>query len=107
VLSGADQRHLLQEDCMFELIALATAAGASGFAYLRSRDFVSGRLRYVDAVQRPSAPVIAGIITVAVATPVVWALPIVGGGTALLVGAAVGAGTRAGVNRIRRAPAGG
>ena len=92
---------------MFELIALATAAGASGFAYLRSRDFVTGRLRYVDAVQRPGAPVIAGVVTAVVAAPVVWALPVIGAGTALLVGAAVGAGTRAGVRRIRRATAAG
>lgn len=90
---------------MFELISLMTAAGASGFAYLRSRDFVTGRLRYVDAVQRPGAPVIAAVVTAAIAAPVVWALPIVGTGTALLVGAAVGAGTRAGARRLRRAPA--
>jgi hypothetical protein len=90
---------------MLELIALMTAAGASGFAYLRSRDFVTGRLRYVDAVQRPGAPVIAAVVTAAIAAPVVWALPVIGTGTALLVGAAVGAGTRAGVRRLRRAPA--
>jgi hypothetical protein len=87
---------------MFELIGIITAAGASGFAYLRSRDFVSGRLRYVDAVHRPAAPVIAAVVTTALAAPVTWALPIVGTGTALLVGCAVGVGTRAGARRLRR-----
>jgi hypothetical protein len=87
---------------MFELIGLVAAAGAAGAGYFRSRGFVERRLRYVDAVQSPAAPVIAGTAAVVVAAPVVWLLPIIGGGTAVLFGLAVGAGTRAGVRRIRR-----
>lgn len=88
---------------MIELIALAAAGTASAFGYIRSRSFVARRLRYVDAIQSPAVPVIAGVAAAVVAAPVVWALPIVGGGTALLFGAGVGAGTRAGVRAIRRA----
>jgi hypothetical protein len=87
---------------MFELLGLVAAVGAAGFGYVRSRSFVVQRLRFVDAVQRPSAPVVAGVAALAVATPVVWALPVIGGGTALLFGVAVGAGTRAGARRIRQ-----
>lgn len=83
---------------MFEFLI---AAGAAGFGYLRSRGFVAERLRYVEAVRTPAAPFVAAAVATAVATPVVWVLPIVGAGTALLFGAAVGVGTHAGVRRIR------
>jgi hypothetical protein len=87
---------------MLELIGLVAAAGAAGVGYVRSRSFVARRLRFVDAVQSPSAPLVAGAAAVFVAVPVVWLLPIIGGGTALAFGIAVGAGTRAGVRSIRR-----
>jgi hypothetical protein len=87
---------------MLELLGLIAAAGATGVGYTRSRDFVATRLRFVDLVQRPGAPLIAGAAATALAAPVVWVLPVIGGGTALLFGIGVGAGTRAGVRRIRR-----
>jgi hypothetical protein len=87
---------------MFELIGLIVAVGAAGAGYLRSRSFVARRLRYVDAVQTPVAPLIAGAAAAVIAAPVVWVVPIIGTGTALLFGVGVGAGTRAGVRRIRR-----
>jgi hypothetical protein len=87
---------------MFELIGLLVAAGAAGAGYIKSRSFVAERLRYVDAVQKPSAPFIAGAAATAVAAPVVMLVPVIGAGTAVLFGVAVGAGTRAGVRNIRR-----
>jgi hypothetical protein len=84
---------------MLELIA---AAAAAGVGYVRSRSFVARRMRFVDAVQRPAAPLIAGAAAMALAVPVVWVLPIIGGGTALIFGIAVAAGTRAGARNIRR-----
>jgi hypothetical protein len=84
---------------MIELIVV-TAAGIVG--YLKSRDFVHHRLRYVDKVQKPAAPLVAAGVATAVAMPVVAVLPVVAGGTALLFGAAVGLGTRAGARRIRQ-----
>src|SRR5690606_38047878 len=65
--------------------------------------FVSERLRYVDAAHKPSAPLLAGLAATAVAAPVVWLLPIVGTGTALAFGAAVGLGTRAGAKETELA----
>jgi hypothetical protein len=87
------------EEAMLEFLV---AAGAAGAGYLRSRGFVAHRLRYVDAVRSPAAPFVAAAVATAVAAPIVWVLPIVGAGTALAFGAAVGVGTRAGVQRIRR-----
>ncbi|HSJ07134.1 MAG TPA: hypothetical protein VK936_10545 [Longimicrobiales bacterium] len=84
---------------MLELFATIAAAGVG---YVRSRSFVARRLRYVDAVQSPAAPLIAGAAAAVVAAPVVWILPVIGTGTALLFGAAVGVGTRAGIRQIRR-----
>jgi hypothetical protein len=88
---------------MLELLTLIAAGSAAGVGYVRSRSFVARRLRYVDAVQSPAAPIVAAVAATVVAAPVVWVVPLVGAGTAILFGAAVGAGTRAGVRRIRRA----
>lgn len=89
-------------EMMAGLIGMGAAAGAAGFGYLRSKSFVARRLRYVDAVQSPAAPIVAGAAATALATPVVWALPIVGAGTAIVFGIATAVGTRAGVKQIRR-----
>lgn len=91
---------------MFELIGLAAAGVASGWGYLSSRKFVRDRLRYVDAVRKPTAPVVAGTVAALAAAPVVWLLPIVGAGTAVVFGVGVGAGVAHGsrdVNRSRGA----
>lgn len=82
---------------MFELIGLVAAGVSAGVGYLKSRSFVSHRLRYVDAVKKPTAPIVAGVAATLIAAPVVALLPIVGAGTAVAFGAAVGLGTRAGV----------
>ncbi|HEX2166744.1 MAG TPA: hypothetical protein VHG09_05845 [Longimicrobiales bacterium] len=89
-------------EMMVGLIGLTATAGAAGFGYIRSKTFVARRLRYVDSVQSPVAPFVAGIAATALATPIVWALPFVGAGTAIIFGVATGAGTRAGVRQIRR-----
>jgi hypothetical protein len=86
---------------MFELLALAVTGTAAVIGYWKTRDFVHTRLRYVDSVQRPAAPLLAGAAAAVVALPVVAVVPLIGAGTALLFGTAVGLGTRAGVTRIR------
>jgi hypothetical protein len=83
---------------MIELIVVG-AAGVMG--YMKSRDFVVSRLRYVDRVQRPSAPLVAGAVAAAVALPVVAVLPVIGAGTALVFGGAVAMGTKVGAARVR------
>ena len=90
---------------MFEAIAgavgIAVSGGAAVVGYLKSRDFVTRRLRFVDVARSPAAPWIAGTAAGIVAAPVAWLLPVIGGGTVLLFGAAVGVGTRAGVKRLQ------
>lgn len=75
------------------LIATGVAAGAG---YFWTRSFVRDRLRFVDAVQKPIAPVVAGVAAALVAAVPVALLPIVGAGTALVFGASVAAGVASG-----------
>lgn len=84
------------------MITLALAFAATAFGYLQTRGFVRRRLAYVDAVHGGAAPLIAGAIAAAVAMPVVGILPFVGGGTALLFGAGVGLGVKAGSRDTRQ-----
>jgi hypothetical protein len=82
-------------------LAVVAAALAALVGYRQARSFVRNRLRYVDAAHTSRAALIAGAAAAAVAMPVVWLLPIVGAGTALLFGASVGAGVAAGSREIR------
>jgi hypothetical protein len=70
--------------------------------FVLSQRFVENRLRYVDAVQRPYAPLVAGAVAAAIAWPVVAILPIIGVGTAILFGIGVFAGVASGAREIRR-----
>jgi hypothetical protein len=72
----------------------------AGFVF--SQRFVENRLRYVDAVQRPYAPVVAGAIAGVVALPLVAIIPLIGPGTAILFGVSVFAGVASGAREIRR-----
>jgi hypothetical protein len=74
-------------------LAVSAAALIGGFAV--TRDFVRRRLRYVDAVQRPSAPLIAGAAAAVVMLPVTL-LPIVTIGTAVAFGIGVAGGVASG-----------
>ena len=86
------------------LIGFAISAAVAIFAYSRSRAFVNERLRYVDAVNHPLAPVAAGVGVALLALPVVGLLPLVGTGTALTLGLAVGLGVSAGRGDLPRLP---
>jgi len=52
-------------------------------------------LRYVDAIQKPSAPLIAGVVAAAVVLPIA-ALPIITVGTAVAFGVGVASGVASG-----------
>jgi hypothetical protein len=84
---------------MLELL-VAGALGAAG--HFKSKDFVARRLRYTNLVEKPGLGLAAGVTTALVAAPLVWALPIVGAATALVVGAGVGTGVALGAARARR-----
>ena len=86
------------------LISLAISLAVALFGYSRARAFVSERLRYVDAVNHPLAPLMAGAGAFAAAALIVAFLPIVGVGTALTFGLAVGLGVQAGRAEFPRLP---
>ena len=87
---------------MFELIAFALSSAAVIIGFTQAKDFVSRRLRYVDAAHSPIAPLVAGAGAALIATPIVWMLPLVGMGTAIAFGLSVGFGVAAGNKEIRR-----
>ena len=77
------------------MIGLILAAGALGSGFAFARGFVKRRLRYVDAAQKASAPIVAGVVATAAALPVA-ALPIITIGTAVAFGLGVGTGWASG-----------
>jgi hypothetical protein len=84
------------------IATIAVAGGSSLIGYWQARQFTHNKLRYVDAVHKATAPVIAGVAAAAIAAPVVWVLPLVGAGTALLFGGSVAMGVAAGARDIRK-----
>jgi hypothetical protein len=82
---------------MLQLLITLTA-GAIG--YILARNFVRRRLRFVDAVQSPFAPVFAGGIAALLAWPAVL-LPFITLGTAIVFGVGTGLGTASGARAIR------
>jgi hypothetical protein len=86
---------------MIEFLFLAAAGAGMGISYMRVRDFVSERLRFVDAAQRRSAPWLAGVAAALALSPVVAVLPVLGGGTAIVFGIVVGTAVRKGQREVR------
>jgi len=80
------------------MLGLLIGVAALGGGFVATRNFVRSRLRFVDAVRRPAAPLVAGLAAAAVALPVA-ALPLVPVWTA----AAFGVGVAGGVASGRRA----
>lgn len=73
------------------MIELIIAGGLAVAGYRAARNFVRGRLRFVDAAQTPAAPFVAGGVVAVVVLPFA-ALPLIGIGTAVAAGIGVGAG---------------
>lgn len=86
---------------MIELVLLGAAAGI-GAGYLKVRRFVRERLKFVDAVQTTAAPYAVGAVAALAAAPVVWLLPVVGAGTALVFGAGMGLAVSHGARDVRK-----
>lgn len=77
------------------MIGLLIAVAALGGGFLGARRFVRRRLRFVDAVRRPAAPLVAGVAATAVALPIA-ALPMVTVATAIAFGVGVAGGVASG-----------
>lgn len=86
---------------MWDLLAFAATIAVTAFGYLTARSFVREKLKFVDSAQTWRAPVVAGLVAWAIATPLAWVLPLVGTGTAMLFGASVAFGVRSGARDIR------
>jgi hypothetical protein len=87
---------------MIELLILGAAAGGIGAGYVKIRRFVRERLRFVDSVQARGVPVVVGVVAALAAAPVVWLLPVVGAGTAVVFGAGAGLAVAHGARDVRR-----
>ena len=86
---------------MLELIAMLASGTAAAGGFASARRFVRERLRYVDVAQRKRAAIAAGAGAAILAAPVVWVVPIIGAGTAVLFGAGVGYGVYKGAKDVR------
>ncbi|HET8713128.1 MAG TPA: hypothetical protein VFM23_05535 [Gemmatimonadales bacterium] len=80
---------------MFVTLGLVLAGSALVGGYALTKNFVRRRLRFVDAVHRPSAPVVAGAVAAAALIPVTI-LPAVGVGTMIALGVGVAGGVASG-----------
>lgn len=87
---------------MFFLLGIFITFFITLAGFVLSQRFVENRLRYVDAVQRPYAPLVAGLVAAVVALPIVGLVPLIGTGTAILFGVSVFAGVASGAREIRR-----
>ncbi len=72
-----------------------------GISYVKIRDFVRDRLRFVDAAQRKSTPWIAGVAAAFAAAVLVPFLPVLGGGTAIVFGIVTGRAVRSGQKQVK------
>ena len=87
---------------MLGFISFAVTVATTVFGYVVARRFVEQKLRYVDGIHTLRAPILAGLAAAALAAPVVWLLPLVGGGTAVLFGAGVAVGVANGARDVRK-----
>lgn len=87
---------------MFLLLSFAIACILAIVLHGTTRRFVRNRLRYVDTVQKSIAPWAAGGAAFLIGAVLVPFLPLVGLGTALTAGLAVGSGVAAGARDIKQ-----
>lgn len=80
---------------MFVTLGLVLAGTALVGGYALTKNFVRRRLRFVDAIHKPSAPVVAGAVAAAALIPVT-VLPAVGVGTMIALGVGVAGGLASG-----------
>ena len=79
------------------MLGLLIGVAALGGGFVATRNFVRRRLRFVDAVHKPAAPLVAGLAATAVALPLGALLPVT-----VWTAAAFGVGVAGGVASGRR-----
>ncbi|MBI3792888.1 MAG: hypothetical protein HY275_18675 [Gemmatimonadetes bacterium] len=79
-------------------IGITVAAGIVG--HTMSREYTASRLKFVDAVQKPSAAWFAGLAAFGVGM-LLTPLPLITAATAITFGAGVGTGVASGARRAR------
>lgn len=87
---------------LFGLLAILATIIAGIGGYIMTRRFVQRRLRFVDAVYSPLAPLLVGTVCAVIAWPVAGLLPIVTTTAAIAFGLGTGFGTASGVRALRR-----
>ena len=92
-------------DSVIAILALTVTVGSGILAFGFARGFVRRRLRFVDAIRSPVAPVLAAVGAAILVMPLTM-LPLIGavvtGVTAAVVGVGAGLGTRSGVKALQR-----
>lgn len=86
------------------LLWICVTSAVTAVAYWWTRNFVRDRLRFVDAVQHPAAPAVAGAAAAALAVPLGALLPTVTAASGLIVGTGVALGVMRGRTQSRLLP---
>jgi hypothetical protein len=85
-------------------INMMIIAGVALVGFIVAKTFVRRRLRFVDAVYGPLAPLTVGVLAAGLAWPFAL-LPIITGTTAVIFGIGAGMGTASGVRALKRGTA--
>ena len=83
------------------MLGLLLFVGIGIVGYVVASRFVQDRLRFVDAIHSPVAPILAGVGAALVTWPLA-ALPIITTGMSAIFGLGAGFGTRHGARALRR-----
>lgn len=86
---------------MLDILRLVIAVAAGVIAFGFARGFVRRRLRFVDAIRSPLAPVLAGIGVAVVSWPLAL-LPLITTFTTTVLGIGAGFGTASGIKALKR-----
>ncbi len=85
-------------------INMMIIAAVAMIGFVIAKTFVRRRLRFVDAIYSPFAPLTVGVLMAAVAWPLAI-LPIITGTTTVIFGIGAGLGTASGVRALKRGTA--
>ncbi len=82
-------------------INMMIVAAVAMVGFVIAKTFVRRRLRFVDAIYSPLAPLTVGVLMAAVAWPLAI-LPIITGTMTVIFGIGAGLGTASGVRALKR-----